>query len=219
MLPKGSMVPTNATVTTINGTRTRPIGYVTLDVMIAKHVLQVRFYVMPAGTMEEHVILGRTWCYLTNCQIDWHRRQAKMVYKGNAAQLPLLQQDTSTQASMPTSDASTNDKGKGKQVLIPNTAPSETSPSPQSKPTASTTQPPHARPRQESTLCSHHTTTSIATRWIPKELLQVQGYFEGAKDVWLPRQPHHQKPTSPSQSKPRQCKAKRAQRQRRTHQR
>ena len=85
-LPKGSMVPTNATITAINGTRTRPIGYVTLDVMIAKHVLQVRFYVMPAGTMEEHVILGRTWCYLTNCQIDWHKKHAKMVYKGNAAQ-------------------------------------------------------------------------------------------------------------------------------------
>ena len=85
-LPKGSMVPTNATVMAINGTRTRPIGYVTLDVMIAKHVLQVRFYVMPAGTMEEHVILGRTWCYLTNCQIDWHKQQARMVYKGNAKQ-------------------------------------------------------------------------------------------------------------------------------------
>ena len=83
-LPKGSMVPTNATVTAINGTRTRPIGYVTLDVIIAKHVLQVRFYVMPVGTMEEHVILGRTWCYLTNFQIDWHKKQAKMVYKGNA---------------------------------------------------------------------------------------------------------------------------------------
>ena len=59
--------PTNVTVTAINGTRTRPIGYVTLDVMIVKHVLQVRFYVMPASTMEEHVILGCTWCYLTNC--------------------------------------------------------------------------------------------------------------------------------------------------------
>ena len=46
---------------------------------------------MPAGTMEEHVILGRTWCYLTNCQVDWDKRQAKMVYKGNAAQVPLLQ--------------------------------------------------------------------------------------------------------------------------------
>ena len=53
-LPKGSMVPTNAMVRAINGTRTKPIGQVTLDVIIAKHVLQVRFYVMPAGTMEEH---------------------------------------------------------------------------------------------------------------------------------------------------------------------
>ena len=38
-LPKGSMVPTNAIVKAINGTRTKPIGYVTLDVIIAKHVL------------------------------------------------------------------------------------------------------------------------------------------------------------------------------------
>ena len=113
-LPKGSMVPTNATVTAINGTQTKPIGYVTLDVIIAKHVLQVRFYVMPASTMEEHVILGRTWCYLMNCQVDWHKKQAKMVYKGNAAQVPLLQEDTSTEPLMPTSGASTSDKGKGK---------------------------------------------------------------------------------------------------------
>ena len=34
-LPKGSMVPTNATVIAINGTRTKPIRYVTLDVIIA----------------------------------------------------------------------------------------------------------------------------------------------------------------------------------------
>ena len=26
----------------------------------------------------------------------------------------------------------------------------------------------------------------MVTRWIPKKLLQVQGYFEGEKDVWLP---------------------------------
>ena len=59
-LPKGSMVPTNVTVRAINGTRMKPIGHVTLDVIIAKHVLQVRFYVMPIGTMKEHVILGRS---------------------------------------------------------------------------------------------------------------------------------------------------------------
>ena len=117
MLPKGSMVPTNATVTAINGTRMRPIGCVTLDVIIAKHVLQVCFYVMHAGTMEEHVILGCTWCYLTNCQIDWHKKQAKIMYKGNAAQVSLLHEDTSTQPPMPTSGDSIVDKGKGKQVL------------------------------------------------------------------------------------------------------
>ena len=59
----------------------------------------------------------------------------------------------------------------------------------------------------------------MSTRWIPKELLQAQGYFEGEKEVWLPRQPHHQKPTSPSKSKPRQRNTKRTQRKRRTHQR
>ena len=80
-------------------------------------------------------------------------------------------------------------------------------------------QPPHTQPRQRTTPCSHNTTTSIVTRWIPKRLLQVQGYFKGKTDVWLPRQPHHQKPTSPSQSKPRQCKAKRTQCQVKTHQR
>ena len=59
----------------------------------------------------------------------------------------------------------------------------------------------------------------MATRWIPKELLQVQGYFEREKNVWLPRKPRLQKPASPSQPKPRQRRTIRAQNRRRTHQR
>ena len=68
------MVPTNATVRAINGTGVKPIGHVTLDIVITKNVLQVCFYVVPAESMEEHVVLGCTWCYLTNCQIDWHKQ-------------------------------------------------------------------------------------------------------------------------------------------------
>ena len=141
-----------------------------------------------------------------------------MVYKGNVVQVSLLHEDTSTQPPMPTSGDSTTDKGKDKQVLTQNTSPTNTSQSPNTTSTTSTTQPPHAQPRQKSTPCSQNMTTSVATRWIPKNLLQVQGYFQGEKDAWIPQQPHHRKPTSPSQSKPRQRKAKRAQRQRRMHQ-
>ena len=133
-------------------------------------------------------------------------------------QVSLLHEDTSIQPPMPTSGDSTVDKGKGKQALTQNTSPSRIPSSPQSTPTTSTAQPPHTQPRQENTPCSHQTTTSMVTRWIPKDSLQAQGYFQGEKDVWLPRQPRHQKPTSPSQSKPRQRKNKKAQHQRRTHQ-
>ena len=38
-LPKGSMVLTNAIVRAINGMWTKPIGHVTSDIIIAKHVL------------------------------------------------------------------------------------------------------------------------------------------------------------------------------------
>ena len=110
------MVPSNTIVRAINGTVMNPLGHIILDVLIAKQVLQVRFYVMPAGTMEEHVVLGRTWCFLTNCQIDWHKQQVKMVYKGITAQVPLLQGETSKSPSKPTKD-STVEKGKGKLVL------------------------------------------------------------------------------------------------------
>ena len=113
-LPKGSMVPTNAMVRAISGTQMKPIRHVTLDVIIAKHVLQIRFYVLPAGTIEEHVILGHTWCYLTNCQIDWHNQQAKMVYKGHTTQVLLLQEGTSMQSPMPKSGDSNMEKGTGK---------------------------------------------------------------------------------------------------------
>ena len=102
--------------------------------------------------MEEHVILGRKWCYLTNCQIDWHKKQAKMVYKGNAVLIPLLQEDTPTQPTMPTSGDLTSDKGKGKQVLIPSTAPSKPPQSPHSTPTTST----HTTSSKEYALFTQH---------------------------------------------------------------
>ena len=66
------MVPTSAIVRAINGMQMKHIGHVTLDIAITKDVLQECFYVLPVGSMEEHVVLGHTWCYLTNCQIDWH---------------------------------------------------------------------------------------------------------------------------------------------------
>ena len=119
-------------------------------------MLQVRFYVLPVGTMEEHVVLGHTWCYLTNCQIDWHKKQAKMVYKGNATQVSLLHEDTSTQPLMPTSGNSTVDKGKGKQILTQNTSPTEASSSPQSTPTTSTAGPTHTTLPQDYVLFTQH---------------------------------------------------------------
>ena len=112
--------------------------YVTLDVIIAKHLLQVHFYVMPVGTMEEHAILWHSWYYLTNCQIDWHKQSAKMVYKGNATQVSLLHESLSMQPPTPKSGDSTAEKGKGKQALTQNTSPTETSQSPNPTHVAST---------------------------------------------------------------------------------
>ena len=107
----------------------------------------MRFYVLPAGTMEEHVVLGQTWCYLTNYQIDWHKQQAKMIYKGHATQMPLLHKGTLTQSLTTKSGDLTMEKGKGKQTLAQDTLPTETSPSPHSTPTTSITQTPCTQPR------------------------------------------------------------------------
>ena len=141
-----------------------------------------------------------------------------MVYKGNAAQVSLSPEDTSTQLPIPKSGDLNVDKGKGKQIVTHITSPTNTSQSPNSTPTTSSTQPPYTPPHRKATPCSQHTTTSIVTRWIPKSLLQAQQYSGGEGTVWLPRQPHHQKPSFPSPSKPRQRKARRTQRKRRTHQ-
>lgn len=212
------MVPTNAIVRAINGTRTKPIGHVTLDIIIAKHVLHVRFYVLPAGTMEENVVLGRTWCYLMNCQIDWHKNQAKMVYKGHATQVLLLQEGTSTQSPTPKSGDSTIKNGKDKKVLTQETSSIQNTLPPNPIPTTSTTRSHIPQPRQRSTPCSHNMTTTSVTRWIPKKLLDAQGYFNGERNVWLPRQPQHRKPALPSQSQPRQFRPKKMQHRKRTHQ-
>ena len=101
--------------------------------------------------MEEHVILGCTWCYLTNCQIDWNKKQAKMVYKGNAAQVSLLHEGPSMQPPTPKSGDSIVEKGKDKQVLTQNTSPTKTSQSPNPTPVTSTAQPHHSQSRSQHT--------------------------------------------------------------------
>ena len=142
-----------------------------------------------------------------------------MVYKGNAAQVSLLPKDASTQLPIPKSGDLNVDKGKGKQIVTHITSPTNISQSPNTTPTTSITQPHIPRPRPKTTPCSHNTTTSIVTRWIPKSLLQAQRYSGGEGKVWLPRQSQHQKPAFPSPSEPRQRRAIRAQHRRRTHQR
>ena len=77
--------------------------------------------------MEEHVVLGRMWCYLTNYQIDWHNQQAKVVYKRHVTQVPLLQDGTSMQSSMQNSGDSTIGKDKGKNALPQDTLSTKTS--------------------------------------------------------------------------------------------
>ena len=116
--------------------------------------------------------------------------------------MSLLPEDASTQLPIPNSDDLSVDKGEGKQIITQNTSPTNTSQSPNTTPTTSTTQPHKPQSHPQPTPCSHNMKTSTVTRWIPKRLLQVQGYFKGETDVRLPCQPHHQKPTSPSQSKP-----------------
>ena len=110
--------------------------------------MQARFYVLPAGTMEEHVVLGWTWCYLTNCQIDRHKQQAKMVYKGHATQVPLLQEGRLTQSPIPKSGDSTIEKGTGKKILTQDTSSTQTSLPPNPTPTNSTTQSHIPQPHQ-----------------------------------------------------------------------
>lgn len=134
--------------------------------------------------MEEHVVIGHTWCYLTNYQIDWHKQQAKMVYKGHATQVPLLQEETSTQSSTPKSGDSTIGSEKGKNVLPQETSSTKTSPPPDSTPPSSSTQHYIPQPHPRQTPCSRNSMTkSSATRWIPKKLLQAQGYFQAERNV------------------------------------
>ena len=123
-----------------------------MDIILTKHVLQVWFYVLQVGTMEEHVVLGlvlgHTWCYLTKCQIDWHKQQTKIVYKGHATQVPLLQEDTLMQSPTPKSGDSTIQKGKSKQVLNQDILLTQTSLPPNPTPTPSTTQSYHPQSHQ-----------------------------------------------------------------------
>ena len=89
--------------------------------------------------MEKHVVIGCTWCYLTNYQIDWHKQQAKMVYKGHATQVSLRQGELSMQSSMQNNSDPTIRKGKGKTILLQDPPSTKASQPPNLAPTSSTT--------------------------------------------------------------------------------
>ena len=43
------------------------LGYIMVTHVVNNHVVTNRFYVVPEGTIEEHIVLGWNWCYQGNC--------------------------------------------------------------------------------------------------------------------------------------------------------
>lgn len=69
------------------------LGYVTLTHVMNGHVVTSRFYVMLIGTIKEHMVLARTWCYQGNCQIDWRQRMASLISIDRASVMTELLKD------------------------------------------------------------------------------------------------------------------------------
>ena len=69
-LPQVSHTSTTIAIQSIDGTLKEPVGYVDLTNEVNGHVITSRFFVMPTETMDEHMVLGRTWHYQVNCQVD-----------------------------------------------------------------------------------------------------------------------------------------------------
>ncbi|MCO5581925.1 hypothetical protein L7F22_035814 [Adiantum nelumboides] len=187
----------------INKKRTTVFGILQTPIVYDKGTVDQTFLVMPSGTMEGNINLGRQWMVATKCIIDWgtgsimtHKPTQSVVTQEiiSESELPKKMQDNATtQIKYQKTSLSTAQPLKlsptwlKKYPVITKSIPYTTKGTYQWVPKASLTTPiprsqtPHTK--SFARLKKHN----VTKRWVPKHILQAQGYYDGNDKIWIPK--------------------------------
>lgn len=101
ILPQVPLTSICALVCLINGNSLKVLGSITLPIHVNNHELTWKFHVMPTCLLvEENMVLGRTWCYQVNRQIDWRTPMATLTNDGRTSIIELIKEDDSSTAQV-----------------------------------------------------------------------------------------------------------------------
>ncbi|MCO5610456.1 hypothetical protein L7F22_064694 [Adiantum nelumboides] len=187
----------------INKKKTTVFGILQTPIVYDKGTVDQTFLVMPAGTMEGNINLGRQWMVATKCIIDWgtgsimtHKPTQTVVTQEITfeSELPKTMQDnattqikyqeTSLSTAQPLKPSPTWPK---KYPIITKSIPYTTKGTYQWVPKALLMTP---LPRSQTPYTKSFARLEkhkVTKRWVPKHLLQAQGYYNGNDKIWIPK--------------------------------
>ncbi|MCO5559123.1 hypothetical protein L7F22_012715 [Adiantum nelumboides] len=187
----------------INKKKNTVFGILQTPIVYDKGTVDQTFLVMPTGTMEGNINLGRQWMVATKCIIDWgtgsimtHKPTQNVVTQEitSESELPKKMQDNAkTHIKYQETSLSTAQHLKPsptwpkKYPIITKSIPYTTKGTYQWVPKASLTTPISRSQTPHTTSFAQLKKHNVTKRWVPKHLLQAQGYYDGNDKIWIPK--------------------------------
>ena len=170
-------------IDTFSGLTMAVEGNLKLQVFIGNTDVHAEFLVMKPGMLATPIILGQSWQQQFNGIINWREEGLNFEVDGSRYFTPFYNEETSSQEG----GSETNQL----QTQQPKSAPSPTNNQRWKwvpKPTLLNSNQRYNTKEKKIPEKYSRKPAQITKRWIPKPLLQAQGYYVGASHLWLPKQ-------------------------------
>ena len=184
---------TSTQLTSFTHLDTTVLGITSLCISQNNFADECQFYIAQPGQSIHELILSRAWMRRNKCYIDWDLNMVHLCRNKMRVTLPLVM-TSSTVATIPIGDTipSANYAESTPMLFVKGTHDHEAS---TSEPLATETthtqvlsreaQPVLTVPMPQKKRVSLKSKTRH--RWVPKACLQTQGYYQGARTVWIPK--------------------------------
>ena len=196
---------TSTQLTSFSNVDTPALGTIRLCLTFEKFEDDCQFYIAQPGQTTHDVILSRSWMRRTKCSIDWDANMVHLSTHKDRVTLPLVMQTsnidtTPIKHNLPLATT----LAESTQMFSPRgTHDHEASTSHAAKEIRHNPQLSQGA-KPELTVQRQHDTPCVRKQWVPKTVLEAQGYYQGTKILWIPKP---QPPTRPTKSKSRKSHA------------
>ena len=192
-------------IQTFSGSTIEVEGNLNLPIFIGSTDVHAEFVVMKPGTLTTSVILGQSWQRQFNGTTNWREEGLNFEVGGNKYFTPFFNEETSSQSEA--SDIAGQSEAETNNTCFKTRPAKQVQKDgqrwrwvPKNKPLQDTQK--ESLPKRN--ISHQYKNNKPMQRWVPKQLLQAQGYYQGADKVWLPK-PQHPKPqtqTMPPKQEP-----------------